>query len=135
MSTINTRNKTQMGMIGAVLVGGMFLAGSVFAAQPLTQGYMLASADQVTKTAEGKCGEGKCGDASMAKTDTDKDGQVSRAEFLAVASERAGDFDKIDLNHDGFISESEAAKFLRATYEANGKKMPEGLFSKAELSK
>ena len=75
--------------------------------QPLTQGYLLASAEQVVKTPEGKCGEGKCGDASMAKTDTDGDGKVSRAEFLKVAPK--SNFDKIDTNHDGFIDEQEAS--------------------------
>lgn len=79
--------------------------------------------------AEGKCGEGKCGDASFAKTDSNHDGKVSRDEFLVVAKDRAGDFDKIDRNHDGFISEQEAADHLKAIYQANGKTMPEGLFS------
>ena len=82
------------------------------------------------KTAEGKCGEGKCGDASFAKTDADGDGRVSRAEFLAVAPGRAADFPKIDVDGDGFISEKEAYDFLKATYAANGKPLPAGLFSK-----
>ena len=75
---------------------------------------------------------GKCGDASFARTDTDHDGKVSRAEFLAVAKDRAGEFDSIDSDHDGFISEAEAYEHLRKTYEANGKPMPAGLFSKLE---
>lgn len=79
--------------------------------------------------AEGKCGEGKCGDASFSRTDTDHDGKVSRQEFLAVAKDRAADFDKIDRNHDGFISEQEAHDHLKAIYQANGKAMPDGLFS------
>ncbi|MHC6225045.1 HvfA family oxazolone/thioamide-modified RiPP metallophore [Pseudomonas sp. X10] len=79
--------------------------------------------------AEGKCGEGKCGDASFAKTDTNHDGKVSREEFLAVAKDRAGEFDKIDTNHDGFISEEEAYEYLKSIYAANGKQMPDGLFS------
>ena len=53
--------KNTIGLLGAVLAGGMMLTGSVFASQPLTQGYLLASAEQVVKTPEGKCGEGKCG--------------------------------------------------------------------------
>ena len=118
--------KNTIGLLGAVLAGGMMLSGSVFAAQPLTQGYLLASAEQVVKTPEGKCGEGKCGDASMAKTDTDDDGKVSRAEFLKVAPK--SNFDKIDTNHDGFIDEQEAFDNVKANYEANGKKMPKGLF-------
>ncbi|ATB63543.1 EF-hand domain-containing protein [Pseudomonas mosselii] len=79
--------------------------------------------------AEGKCGEGKCGDASFARTDSNRDGKVSREEFLAVAKDRAADFDKIDRNHDGFISEQEAHDHLAAIYKANGKAMPDGLFS------
>ncbi|MFW0756189.1 EF-hand domain-containing protein [Pseudomonas sp. H11T01] len=128
MSRTTTLSKNTIGLLGAVLAGGMMLSGSVFASQPLTQGYMLASAEQVVKTPEGKCGEGKCGDASMAKTDTDGDGQVSRAEFLKVAPTHAADFDKIDVNHDGQISEQEAFDNVKSTYEANGKKMPNNLF-------
>jgi len=79
--------------------------------------------------AEGKCGEGKCGDASFSRTDTNHDGKVSRDEFLAVAKDRASYFDKIDSNHDGFISEQEAYDHLKAIYQANGKPMPDGLFS------
>jgi uncharacterized low-complexity protein len=118
--------KNTIGLLGAVLAGGMMLSGSVFASQPLTQGYLLASAEQVVKTPEGKCGEGKCGDASMAKTDTDGDGKVSRAEFQKVAPK--SNFDKIDTNHDGFIDEQEAYNNVKANFEANGKKMPKGLF-------
>ena len=113
--------KNTIGLLGAVLAGGMMLTGSAFASQPLTQGYLLASADQVVKTPEGKCG-----DASMAKTDSDGDGKVSRAEFLKVAPK--SDFDKIDTNHDGFIDEQEAYNNVKANFEANGKKMPKGLF-------
>lgn len=82
------------------------------------------------KCGEGKCGEGKCGDASFARTDTDKNGLVSRAEFLAVAPTRAAEFDKIDTSHDGNISEAEAYEYLRATYQANGKPVPKNLFAK-----
>ncbi|TFF37616.1 EF-hand domain-containing protein [Pseudomonas sp. RIT623] len=79
--------------------------------------------------AEGKCGEGKCGDASFARTDSNHDGKVSREEFLAVAKDRAADFEKIDRNHDGFISEQEAHDHLAGIFKANGKAMPDGLFS------
>ncbi|KAA6122963.1 HvfA family oxazolone/thioamide-modified RiPP metallophore [Cupriavidus cauae] len=82
------------------------------------------------KCGEGKCGEGKCGDASFSRTDTDKNGLVSRAEFLAVAPTRAAEFDKIDTSHDGNISEAEAYEYLRATYQANGKPVPKNLFAK-----
>jgi len=89
-----------------------------------------AKAKAAGKTAEGKCGEGKCGDASFAKTDRSGDGRVSRAEFLAVAPTRAADFPKLDVDGDGFISEKEAYDYLKATYAANGKPMPAGLFAK-----
>ncbi len=88
-----------------------------------------AKAATASKTAEGKCGEGKCGDASFARTDSDDDGFVSKAEFIAVAPTRAADFAKLDVSGDGKASEKEAYDFLKATYEANGKPMPAGLFS------
>ncbi|EMQ6161555.1 EF-hand domain-containing protein [Pseudomonas aeruginosa] len=128
MSVFDSRQKTSASLLGAVLVGGMLLGGSAFAVEPLGQGLQVAAAS----AGEGKCGEGKCGDASFARTDTDHDGKVSRAEFLAVAKDRAGEFDSIDSDHDGFISEAEAYEHLRKTYEANGKPMPAGLFSKLE---
>ncbi|MBG6543860.1 EF-hand domain-containing protein [Pseudomonas aeruginosa] len=151
MSVFDSRQKTSASLLGAVLVGGMLLGGSAFAVEPLGQGLQLAAASagegkcgegkcgsggsakpSAKAGAEGKCGEGKCGAASFARTDTDHDGKVSRAEFLAVAKDRAGEFDSIDSDHDGFISEAEAYEHLRKTYEANGKPMPAGLFSKLE---
>lgn len=92
-------------------------------------GTKSAKTASATKTAEGKCGEGKCGDASFAKTDSNDDGFVSKAEFIAVAPTRAADFAKLDVSGDGKVSEKEAYDFLKATYEANGKSMPAGLFS------
>lgn len=139
-----TQARNTIGLLGAALIGSMALTSSAFAIEPLAQGYQLASAKVAgegkcgegkcggsgkASQGEGKCGEGKCGDASFARTDSDHDGKVSREEFLAVAKDRAGDFDKIDRNHDGFISEQEAADHLKAIYQANGKAMPEGLFS------
>lgn len=156
MSVFDSRQKTSASLLGAVLVGGMLLGGSAFAVEPLGQGLQLAAASAGEgkcgegkcgsggsaktsakagaegKCGEGKCGEGKCGDASFARADTDHDGKVSRAEFLAVAKDRAGEFDSIDSDHDGVISEAEAYEHLRKTYEANGKPMPAGLFSKLE---
>ncbi|WP_338746824.1 EF-hand domain-containing protein [Pseudomonas putida] len=139
-----TQARNTIGLLGAALIGSMALTSSAFAIEPLAQGYQLASAKAAgegkcgegkcggsgkASQGEGKCGEGKCGDASFARTDSNHDGKVSREEFLAVAKDRAGDFDKIDRNHDGFISEQEAADHLKAIYQANGKAMPEGLFS------
>jgi len=121
-----TQAKNTLGLLGAALIGSMALSNSTFAVEPLAQGYQLASAKVA---GEGKCGEGKCGDASFAKTDSNHDGKVSRDEFLVVAKDRAREFDTIDRNHDGFISEQEAADHLKAIYQANGKAMPDGLFS------
>ena len=114
MSHHSTLGKKSIGLFGAALAGGLMLSCSVFAAQPLAQGYMVASAETSVKTPEGTCGEGKCGDASMAKTDSDGDGKVSRAEFIKVAPK--SDFDKIDTNHDGFIDEQEAYNNVKANF-------------------
>ncbi|MEX5507241.1 EF-hand domain-containing protein [Pseudomonas putida] len=139
-----TQVRNAIGLLGAALIGSMALTSNAFAVEPLAQGYQLASAKVAgegkcgegkcggsgkASQSEGKCGEGKCGDASFARTDSNHDGKVSREEFLAVAKDRAADFDKIDRNHDGLISEQEAADHLKAIYQANGKAMPEGLFS------
>lgn len=148
MSNISTSRKTALGLIGAALAGSVLLSGSAFAMQPLAQGYLVASSDAKPaegkcgegkcgadaksaegKCGEGKCGEGKCGDASFSKTDADGDGFVSRAEFLKVAPGRADVFKKIDTSGDSKISEQEAYDYLKATYAANGKPMPKGLFS------
>lgn len=158
MSRITTSRKTAMGMIGAALAGTVLLSGSVFAVEPLAQGYQVAAADTKTaegkcgegkcgsdsstqagktgnqkaeaegKCGEGKCGEGKCGDASFSKNDTDKDGFVSRAEFLKVVPSGQAAFEKIDADHNGLISEAEAYEHLRVTYTANGKETPKNLF-------
>ncbi|UNK48725.1 EF-hand domain-containing protein [Lysobacter sp. S4-A87] len=153
MSRINNRNSA--GMLGIALAG-LVLSGSAFAMQPLSQGYMLAAShaaaegkcgegkcgasdaksDNTTavtrtaasKTAEGKCGEGQCGDARFNKTDSDDDGQVSKAEYLKVVPNGQGWSDK-DSNRDGFISEREAYDYTKSRYEANGKKLPIGRFA------
>lgn len=85
--------------------------------------------------AEGKCGEGKCGDASFARTDTDHDGRVSRAELLAVAPKANAEFDAIDANHDGFLSEGEVYQFRKNQFDANGKPFPSDLYSKLSQAK
>ena len=108
--------------IGAALVGGLTLAGSAFAMQPLASGYMAASASVAEGAcgadkkagegscggdkakAEGKCGEGKCG---MDKMDTDKDGRISQAEFAAAHDNDSSMFGAHDTNKDGFIGADE----------------------------
>jgi uncharacterized low-complexity protein len=122
MSRFNARNTA--GML-ALALGGLVVSSTSFAAQPLAQGH-VAKANHAT--AEGKCGEGKCGDATFGKTDGDHDGRVSRAELTAVAP--GVDFSKIDRDGDGFVSEMEAYKNLKAIFAANGKSIPAGLFAK-----
>ena len=134
-----------------VALAGLVLSGSAFAVQPLAQGYMVAAAHAsgegkcgegkcgateskpaktaTAKTAEGKCGEGKCGDARFAQTDTDDDGRVSRAEFLAVVPNGDAYFAQIDKSGDGYINEKEAYDNVKRAFEAHGKSVPAGLFA------
>lgn len=152
MSRNPSFNKAGLGAISVVLTSGMLLANSAFAAQPMSNGYLLTAAPMsktaegkcgegkcgaskaaAAKTAEGKCGEGKCGDESFAKTDADNDGKVSKAEFLAKAPTRETYFDQVDADHNGFINQAEAYKFLRSVYEANGMEMPADKFSIAAV--
>lgn len=87
------------------------------------------------KAGEGKCGEGKCGDASFARTDTDHDGRVSLKEFLAVAPTQVKEFEAIDSNHDGYLSEAEVYTYRTNQFTANGKKVPTELFTKMSKAK
>jgi uncharacterized low-complexity protein len=143
-------NTTTLGMLGLALAG-LTLSTSAFAVQPLAQPYMVAAAHvgdegkcgegkcgtnnakparqaAANKTAEGKCGEGQCGDARFAKTDTDDDGRVSHAEYLARVPTGQGWADK-DANKDGYISEREAYDYVKGRFEANGRKVPLNLFA------
>ncbi|MEH6419880.1 HvfA family oxazolone/thioamide-modified RiPP metallophore [Pseudomonas sp. CGJS7] len=117
--------KHSIGLIGVALAGGLILSQSAFAVQPLAQGY-LASASHAAKAGEGKCGEGKCGEESFAKTDTNHDHKVSRAEFVAAAPTRAAEFDRIDTDKNGSISLPEALKSVEASRRAAGKEVGEG---------
>ncbi|MBD9435520.1 EF-hand domain-containing protein [Pseudoxanthomonas sp. PXM03] len=103
-----SKNTTKPAAVAIALAGGILLAGSSFAMEPLAQGYLLA-APEAAKAGEGKCGEGKCGEGKcgMAKADTDKDGKVSQAEFAAAHPDKAGKFADIDTNKDGFIDAAE----------------------------
>lgn len=148
MSRIQRPTKTRLGLLSLALLGGINLTPSAFAVEPLPQGYQLAAAEKAGEgkcgegkcgasgasakvtQAEGKCGEGKCGDASFARTDTDHDGRVSRAELLAKAPGANAEFDAIDANHDGYLSEAEVYQFRKHQFDANGKPFPSDLYSK-----
>jgi uncharacterized low-complexity protein len=89
-------------------------ANNPFALQSLNKGYMLAYADRADPGKYGmgakdgmgaKAGEGKCG---MSLADTNKDGKVTREEFL---KHHGTIFDQIDANHDGSVDKTEADNF------------------------
>lgn len=63
------------------------------------------------KAGEGKCGEGKCG---MAMMDADKDGKVTKEEFMAAHEKM---FAAHDTNNDGTLDESEMAAAKKAGKE------------------
>ncbi|UZZ08637.1 hypothetical protein NDO41_14520 [Ectopseudomonas mendocina] len=158
MSRTHVTNKTRLGLIAVALAGGMSLAQASFAVEALPQGYQLASAEKAgegkcgegkcgegkcgtseagakVSQAEGKCGEGKCGDESFARTDSDDDHLVSLAEFLAVAPTRQGEFEEMDTNGDGYLSEAEVYKYRSNQYTSNGKPVPTELFTRMSQAK
>jgi uncharacterized low-complexity protein len=106
----------------SVAIGSAFVAGMAavpmaqaesnpFALQSLDRGYMVADAGMQAKcgagkcggakAAEAKCGEGKCGPAMM---DANKDGKVSKDEFMKGHEAM---FAKKDTNKDGVLSGDE----------------------------
>lgn len=158
MSRTQVTNKTRIGLLAVALAGGMSLAQASFAVEALPQGYQLASAEKAgegkcgegkcgegkcgsseagakVNQAEGKCGEGKCGDESFARTDSDDDSLVSLVEFLAVAPTRQDEFEVMDTNDDGYLSEAEVYKYRSNQYTSNGKKVPTELFSRMSQAK
>ena len=83
----------------------------------LSSGYMVAGGHK-----EGKCGEGKCG---MKMMDADKDGAVSKEEFMQHHEMK---FDKKDKNKDGQLTTDEMKVMKRKMHEGKcgGMKMKEG---------
>jgi uncharacterized low-complexity protein len=80
---------------------------SPFAVQPLDKGYVLAYADRVDPNKYGgggapKTPEGRCG---MSMVDANKDGKVTKQEFL---KHHEAIFDRIDTNKDGAVDQPEA---------------------------
>ncbi len=145
--------KTRIGLLAVALAGSMNLAQAAFAVEALPQGYQLASAEKSGEgkcgegkcgaseagskatQAEGKCGEGKCGDASFARTDTDDDGRVSLKELLSVAPKGSEEFQAMDTDKDGYLSEAEVYTFRSNQYTSNGKKVPTELFTRMSQAK
>ena len=77
-----------------------------------------------TKNKQGHGGDsgkdhGKCGNM-MSKMDSDKDGKISKKEFLEYHEEK---FKKKDLNNDGFIDADEIQKLMeKHKHDYHGKK-------------
>lgn len=107
--------------VGAALVGGLALASSAFAMQPLAQGYALGATMNEhggEKASEGKCGEGRCG---MAKMDSDQDGRISSTEFATAHDGDASKFAAHDPDGDGFITAAEMEAQHAAKTAGEGK--------------
>lgn len=73
--------------------------------------------DGVLSKDEIKAGKEKMHDRHMAKIDTDRDGKISRAE-AASHPKLAENFDRIDINGDGYLSKDE----LKAAHKARAAK-------------
>ncbi|ARO86930.1 hypothetical protein EBAPG3_003615 [Nitrosospira lacus] len=83
-------------------------ADSPFIVQSLDRGTMLAYADRVDPNKYGggaKSGEGRCG---MSMVDTNKDGKVTKQEFL---KHHEAIFDRMDTNKDGAVDQPEADSY------------------------
>ena len=117
MSRIQFPNKTRLGLLSIALVGGINLASSAFAVEPLPQGYQLAAAE---KAGEGKCGEGKCGASGAKAKATQAEGKCGEGKCGASSAKAAqaegkcgegkcGDasFARTDADHDGRVSRAE----------------------------
>ncbi|MDF0731548.1 hypothetical protein P0Y43_12515 [Pseudomonas entomophila] len=63
------------------------------------------------------------------------DGRVSRAELLAVAPGANAEFEAIDADHDGYLSEAETYEFRKYQFDANGKPFPTDLYSRLSQAK
>lgn len=117
-------NPNKTALMAASVAGSLLLAGSAFAATPLSQGYMLGAQDAAAGAAatdkaghEGKCGEGNCG---VERVDTDGDGRLSPAEFAAAHDGDGSRFGSYDADGDGFVSTAEMDARHAAKKEAKG---------------
>lgn len=90
-------------------------AGNPFTVQSLEKGYMMAYADRVDASNYGtgaKSGEGRCG---MSLADVNKDGKVSKEEFI---KHHEATFDRMDTNKDGSVDKAEADAFAGSNSSA-----------------
>jgi uncharacterized low-complexity protein len=117
----NSELKPLAAALGTILVASSFTIPTAsaddnpFQITELTSGYMVAEK-------EGKCGEGKCGmEMMMKKMDADKDGTISKDEFMQHHEKK---FDKKDKNSDGKLTEDEMKMMKEG--KCGGMKMKEG---------
>ncbi len=74
------------------------------------------------------------GDAHGMRADTDSDGRISRAEAIAAATEKSGDwFDKLDSDKDGYVT-AEEMKQARETRRGEQKAHMEERFKEADAN-
>jgi len=103
--------------VGSAFVASMaatpiaLAAENPFALSGLSSGYQVAD-HHVAKPMEGKCGgmkagEGKCG---MSMMDANKDGKVSKEEFV---KQHEAMFGTMDANKDGFLDNTEMGKMMQ----------------------
>lgn len=130
MSIKNTLKNPLALVIGATLASSAFVtaqAENPFSSTELSSGYMqLADASSATagkteegkcggektekaeegKTEEGKCGEGKCGEGKcgVKNADADKDGKVTKEEFIKLHEDV---FAKMDKDGNGTLEGDE----------------------------
>ena len=83
MSKKFSRQPIAVALGAAFALSGAMAQASVFQTTDLGAGYMVASAADTPKAAEGKCGEGKCGADAFKMMDKDGDGKLSKEEFMA----------------------------------------------------
>ncbi|SEL02369.1 hypothetical protein [Nitrosovibrio tenuis] len=108
-------------------------ADDLFALQTLDKGYMLAYADRVDPNKYGgakpgsggaKSAEGRCG---MSMVDANKDGKVTKEEFL---KHHEAIFDSIDANKDGAVDQPEADGYSGKSNAASPNTAPHGAMKK-----
>lgn len=109
-----------------------------FSAQSIGNGYMVAAMEGKCggmkakegkcggmKAKEGKCGEGKCGEGKcgVSVMDANKDGKVSKGEFLM---HHEAVFANMDANKDGMVDDTEMGMGKAMEGKCGGAKAKEG---------
>lgn len=119
------KTKIHTDLLAALVGVGILVAAPVVAKEHVEEGKcqlmrhhgsakMLEHFDEIDADKDGKVTQDELKahhDAKKAEADTDGDGKLSKAEFLAKAEKRAEHkFSRMDKDGDGFISEDEKGK-------------------------